>query len=78
MKKLGMLGDHLNETSSFKVGFIWRLCIVLTTGILALCSLVKELKYLLKVMKDIKMVCKYFWLGNGYSTCYLWHFYYLA
>ncbi|MFD0966695.1 sodium-dependent transporter [Seminibacterium arietis] len=34
-EKLGMLGDHLNETSSFKVGFIWRLCIVLTTGILA-------------------------------------------
>lgn len=34
-EKLGLLGDHLNETSSFKVGFIWRLCIVITTGILA-------------------------------------------
>lgn len=34
-EKLGLLGDHLNETSSFKVGFIWRLCIILTTGILA-------------------------------------------
>ncbi|PJG82470.1 sodium-dependent transporter [Caviibacterium pharyngocola] len=34
-EKLGILGDHLNETSSFKVGFFWRLCIVLTTGILA-------------------------------------------
>ncbi|WP_324682457.1 sodium-dependent transporter [Bibersteinia trehalosi] len=34
-EKLGVLGDHLNETSSFKVGFIWRLCIVVTTGILA-------------------------------------------
>lgn len=34
-EKLGVLGDHLNQTSSFKVGFIWRLCIVVTTGILA-------------------------------------------
>ncbi|EIJ69067.1 sodium-dependent transporter [Pasteurella bettyae] len=34
-EKLGVLGNHLNETSSFKVGFIWRLCIVITTGILA-------------------------------------------
>ncbi|WP_249967618.1 sodium-dependent transporter [Histophilus somni] len=34
-EKLTSLGNHLNETSSFKVGFIWRLCIVLTTGILA-------------------------------------------
>lgn len=34
-EKLGLLGTHLNETSSFKVGFIWRLCIVITTGILA-------------------------------------------
>ncbi|MEE6076038.1 sodium-dependent transporter [Avibacterium paragallinarum] len=34
-EKLGLLGKHLNETSSFKVGFLWRLCIVLTTGILA-------------------------------------------
>ena len=34
-EKLGLLGDHLNETSSFKVGFFWRFCIVLTTGILA-------------------------------------------
>ncbi|MCW9732940.1 sodium-dependent transporter [Avibacterium sp. 20-15] len=34
-EKLGILGKHLNETSSFKVGFFWRLCIVLTTGILA-------------------------------------------
>lgn len=34
-EKLTLLGNHLNETSSFKVGFFWRLCIVLTTGILA-------------------------------------------
>lgn len=34
-EKLGLLGKHLNETSSFKVGFFWRLCIILTTGILA-------------------------------------------
>lgn len=34
-EKLGVLGDHINQTSSFKVGFLWRLCIVLTTGILA-------------------------------------------
>jgi len=34
-EKLGLLGDHLNETSSFKVGFFWRLCIVLTSGVLA-------------------------------------------
>ncbi|WP_386688768.1 MULTISPECIES: sodium-dependent transporter [unclassified Lonepinella] len=34
-EKLGVLGNHLNETSSFKVGFVWRLCIVITTGILA-------------------------------------------
>lgn len=34
-EKLGVLGNHINETSSFKVGFIWRLCIVVTTGILA-------------------------------------------
>lgn len=34
-EKLGLLGDHINETSSFKVGFFWRLCIVVTTGILA-------------------------------------------
>ena len=34
-EKLGVLGQHINETSSFKVGFVWRLCIVVTTGILA-------------------------------------------
>lgn len=34
-EKLSVLGNHLNETSSFKVGFIWRLCVVVTTGILA-------------------------------------------
>ena len=34
-EKLGLLGNHLNETSSFKVGFFWRLCIVLTSGVLA-------------------------------------------
>ena len=34
-EKLGLLGKHLNESSSFKVGFLWRLCIVITTGILA-------------------------------------------
>ncbi|MCW9699177.1 sodium-dependent transporter [Avibacterium sp. 20-129] len=34
-EKLGLLQKHLNATSSFQVGFFWRLCIVLTTGILA-------------------------------------------
>lgn len=34
-EKLGILGQHLNNTSSFKVGFLWRLCVVVTTGILA-------------------------------------------
>ncbi|MGQ0287374.1 sodium-dependent transporter [Pasteurellaceae bacterium 22721_9_1] len=34
-EKLGLLGAHINQTSSFKVGFLWRLCIILTTGILA-------------------------------------------
>ncbi|TCP88813.1 NSS family neurotransmitter:Na+ symporter [Cricetibacter osteomyelitidis] len=34
-EKLGLLGDHLNATSSLKVGFIWRFCVVVTTGILA-------------------------------------------
>ena len=34
-EKLGLLGKHLNQSSSFKVGFLWRLCIVITTGILA-------------------------------------------
>ncbi|WP_439236468.1 sodium-dependent transporter [Lonepinella koalarum] len=34
-EKLSVLGNHLNETSSFKVGFVWRLCIIITTGILA-------------------------------------------
>ncbi|MFZ7233840.1 sodium-dependent transporter [Avibacterium avium] len=34
-EKLSTLESHLNATSSFKVGFLWRLCIVLTTGILA-------------------------------------------
>ena len=34
-EKLGLLGNHLNETSSFKVSFFWRLCIVLTSGVLA-------------------------------------------
>ena len=34
-EKLGLLGNHLNQSSSFKVGFLWRLCIVITTGILA-------------------------------------------
>ena len=34
-EKLGLLGGHINTTSSFKVGFVWRLCIVITTGILA-------------------------------------------
>ena len=34
-QKLGLLGGHINATSSFKVGFVWRLCIVITTGILA-------------------------------------------
>lgn len=34
-EKLGVLGEHINQTSSYKVGFLWRLFIVLTTGILA-------------------------------------------
>ncbi len=34
-KKLDILADHLNETSSLKVGFGWRIAITVTTGILA-------------------------------------------
>ncbi|WP_143413767.1 sodium-dependent transporter [Haemophilus paracuniculus] len=34
-ENLGLLGNHINKTSSFKVGFLWRLSIVATTGILA-------------------------------------------
>lgn len=34
-EKLGMLGRHIDKTSSFKVGFMWRLFIIITTGILA-------------------------------------------
>ncbi|MDH2924654.1 transporter [Nicoletella semolina] len=34
-EKLGVLGNHLNKTSSFKVGFFWKFFIVLTTGVLA-------------------------------------------
>ena len=33
--RLKGLGEHLNETSSFKVGAIWKACIVVTTGVLA-------------------------------------------
>ena len=33
--RLKELGEHLNETSSFKVGTIWKACIVVTTGVLA-------------------------------------------
>ncbi|WP_373777525.1 sodium-dependent transporter [Glaesserella sp.] len=45
-ENLGILGKHLNETSSFKVGFIWRLCIVLTTGVLAFMLLSEASKIL--------------------------------
>ena len=43
-EKLGLLGAHLNQTSSFKVGFFWRLCIILTTGILAFMLLTEGAK----------------------------------
>lgn len=33
--KLSILGHHINKTSSFKVGTIWRLCVIVTTGVLA-------------------------------------------
>lgn len=33
--KLSTLGHHINKTSSFKVGTVWRLCIIITTGVLA-------------------------------------------
>ncbi|QEH45128.1 sodium-dependent transporter [Aggregatibacter actinomycetemcomitans] len=33
--RLKELGEHLNETSSFKVGMIWKAFIVITTGVLA-------------------------------------------
>lgn len=45
-EKLGLLGNHLNETSSFKVGFLWRLCIILTTGVLAFMLLSEGAKVL--------------------------------
>jgi NSS family neurotransmitter:Na+ symporter len=34
-KKMEVLGEHLNRVSSFKVGLLWRMCVVVTTGILA-------------------------------------------
>ncbi|MDO4627041.1 MAG: sodium-dependent transporter [Pasteurellaceae bacterium] len=34
-KRLNLLGDHLNETSSFKVGLIWKTCVVVTCAVLA-------------------------------------------
>lgn len=33
--RLKELGEHLNETGSFKVGVIWKSCIIVTTGVLA-------------------------------------------
>ena len=33
--RLKELGEHLNETGSFKVGMIWKAFIVITTGVLA-------------------------------------------
>ena len=33
--KLSTLGHHINKTSSFKVGTLWRLCVIITTGVLA-------------------------------------------
>ena len=33
--KLSTLGHHINKTSSFKVGTVWRLCVIITTGVLA-------------------------------------------
>ena len=32
--RLGELAEHLNETSSFKVGAIWKFCVVLTVAVL--------------------------------------------
>lgn len=34
-EKLSVLEEHINKTSSFKVGTLWRLCIIVTTGVLA-------------------------------------------
>lgn len=45
-EKLSTLGNHLNETSSFKVGFFWRLFIILTTGVLAFMLLSEGAKVL--------------------------------
>lgn len=33
--KLSTLGHHINKTSSLKVGTLWRLCVIITTGVLA-------------------------------------------
>lgn len=33
--KLSTLNHHINKTSSFKVGIVWRLCVIVTTGVLA-------------------------------------------
>ena len=42
--KLSTLGHHINKTSSFKVGTIWRLCIIITTGVLAFMLLSEGVK----------------------------------
>ena len=42
--KLSTLGHHINKTSSFKVGTIWRLCIIVTTGVLAFMLLSEGVK----------------------------------
>lgn len=42
--KLSTLGHHINKTSSFKVGTIWRLCVIVTTGVLAFMLLSEGVK----------------------------------
>ncbi|QOR69678.1 sodium-dependent transporter [Ruania alkalisoli] len=34
LRRLGMLGDHLNEVSSFKVGLLWKLMVGLVTPLI--------------------------------------------
>ena len=69
-EKLGLLGKHLNESSSFKVGFLWRLCIVITTGILAFMLLSEGAKVFTEGYEGLsKLVRKYLWLGYGNFAC---------
>lgn len=54
-EKLGLLGNHLNQSSSFKVGFYGVYALSSPRVFLPLCYLVKVRRYLQKVMKVIQV-----------------------